>query len=541
MPVLIFLFFVLFPALAQAQDSNQPIRISDTQSIVLLSVVLVLIVALCTYIGVLHKNLMIALRDATITQERLTILSDLPGGVPEGTIRATLSVFIVVLCVGALVFLRGIGVEATGEIGTVLGSVLGFYFWTRTSGEPDRAALGKQATVIASLDDRNRELQEQGKAAEQQAVQVRQEADQRVREADTQVQTAVSTATEASDRLVKARSTLRMLRVAAQAAAAVAPDEPLVARAKDVADRLDQGFQAAETALRDRDPASIASAASAAEDLIKTVGADHPAAVILGDGLGAFGRVLGVAATAGIGGPIGLVAALGFGSLRAFQQGTEYYERWKALVLERTYTPNLFPAGAIDAPTARSAIEASPIFARIFAPQMMGADWRPHAVAIAEAALRRDDLRDALALLVASTGQRPVGVQVPPHGTPGGFASDDEFEAGIQEFRQQYLFNLVASPVVTPAGAEALTSDPNLSPLAREAAATPMARVISLLHHASEVDPKDRDPMVLLLTRLVADSETTPSRLDSLLSMLLPAAQAHAAKGLAVEQKGEVP
>jgi hypothetical protein len=70
MPVLIFLFFVLFPALAQAQDSNQPIRISDTQSIVLLSVVLVLIVALCTYIGVLHKNLMIALRDATITQER---------------------------------------------------------------------------------------------------------------------------------------------------------------------------------------------------------------------------------------------------------------------------------------------------------------------------------------------------------------------------------------------------------------------------------------------------------------------------------------
>jgi hypothetical protein len=60
------------------------------------------------------------------------------------------------------------------------------------------------------------------------------------------------------------------------------------------------------------------------------------------------------------------VAAIGIGAFQAISRGTEHFERWKARVLDRPYTTNLFPPGPVDAAVALSALEASPIFAAAF-------------------------------------------------------------------------------------------------------------------------------------------------------------------------------
>jgi hypothetical protein len=67
--------------------------------------------------------------------ERLALYRDSQAGLPEGSIRAALALFIVAVALPALVFAPALGIISTGELGTVLGGVLGFYFGARSNSE----------------------------------------------------------------------------------------------------------------------------------------------------------------------------------------------------------------------------------------------------------------------------------------------------------------------------------------------------------------------------------------------------------------------
>ena len=124
--------------------------------------------------------------------DRLAAFRDAPGGLPEGSIRAALAFFIVLLCLPALVLSRALGLAGTGELGTILGGVIGFYFGTRSAGGEAEGAR------------RQAEAAQAGRAlAEQDAAAARAEGAAAHQEAATRARDA-ATATEGLSRLAAA-------------------------------------------------------------------------------------------------------------------------------------------------------------------------------------------------------------------------------------------------------------------------------------------------------------------------------------------------
>lgn len=121
-------------------------------------------------------------RDPGATTDRLDIYRDSPGGLPDGTIRAALAIVIVLLTIPAIVLSRQLGLSSTGELGTILGGVLGFYFGTRTGGaETDAArrqadASLKQAQAAQAEATAARDAQVQAEAEAVRQTQVAEQA-----------------------------------------------------------------------------------------------------------------------------------------------------------------------------------------------------------------------------------------------------------------------------------------------------------------------------------------------------------------------------
>jgi hypothetical protein len=350
-------------------------------------------------------------------------LTELPCGVPDGTIRALISCFIVIFGFLLIGLQKPLGLASAEALTGFIGAVISFYFATRQT--------------------------EQARAA-----------------ADSG--TAPGAARIALD--------------AATAAARLAPEASLARTTID----------AAVEALHTR--AGIAGAAAAA------IGAAGPSA---GPSIGLIAEALGTLraspALIGLGGPAGLVAAIGLGALQAIGQGTEHFERWKARILDRPYTANLFPPGPVDGAVALSALEASPLFARAFlTPDLTPAER--FATAARLATLARGETEPARIAL----------------DTPGRFASADEFAAGLQEFRGQLLDGTIdavdARPIdLAPAGLAA-------PPVSQQALRGALATL--------RQDPagRDLDRLVLLLTGMAANPDLTRAQTADLLRRQLAAA-----------------
>ncbi|WP_043358701.1 hypothetical protein [Belnapia sp. F-4-1] len=371
-------------------------------------------------------------------------LTELPCGVPDGTIRALISCFIVIFGFLLIGLQKPLGLASAEALTGFIGAVISFYFATRQS--------------------------EQSRAA-----------------------TPTADPTPANTALATARSVLD----AAATAARLAPDNSLAQRAAATASAARTTIDAAAEALRTPTPAGIAAAASAAEATIAAaLGPTNPATSLIADTLGALRAS---PALLGLGGPAGLVAAIGLGALQAIGQGAEHFERWKARILDRPYTANLFPPGPVDGAVALSALEASPIFARAF----LTPDLAP---------AERFATATRLATLAAGETE-PARIALD---TPGRFASADEFAAGLQEFRGHLLDGSLDAvdgrPIdLAPAGLAA-------PPIPQQA----LRDTLAILR----ADPagRDLDRLVLLLTGMAASPDLTRAQAADLLRRQLAAA-----------------
>ncbi|MBL6456566.1 hypothetical protein JMJ55_14625 [Belnapia sp. T6] len=224
------------------------------------------------------------------------------------------------------------------------------------------------------------------------------------------------------------------------------------------------------------------------------LGTNHPAAALIGDALAAFRAS---PALLGLGGPAGLVAAIGLGAVQAIGQGAEHFARWKTRILDRPYTADLFPPGPVDGAVALAALEAAPILARIF----LTPDLPPAA-------------RFATAARLAALAQGETEAARAELATPGRFASEEEFAEGLQQFRGRLLDGALdavdAAPIsLAPAG---LAAPPIPQAALREALAA----------LRQEPAGRDLDSLVLQLTGLA----TNPEGAAPLLRRLLAAAAA---------------
>lgn len=412
-----------------------------------------LLAGIALFIRRLQDDSAALVRQPEVNAERIAAWREMPAGLPEGTIRAALSIFIVVIGMLTLLAAPWLNLNGNGEIGTIIGSVLGFYFGARQSGGSTETAPAAPPSPSAP-----------------------------------------------TGTLARAAEALAMARLGAEAAA------PMIGPgAGRVISAIEEGLAAAEGAAGG-DLAAISTAAGAAERALDAaLGPDHPLAAILGDAIG--GLRAGVGAGALLGGPAGLMAAVGLGAIQALGAGSEAYDRWKARILDRPFSPRLFPPGEMDGAVLLSALAASGTFARVLLQPLPPEARLPRARAVADAARLED--ADALAAIQALT----------PRGT---FESPDDLAEALQAYRRRLLDALPGPDLVVDlapvlgAGAPRLAGTQLADALAEARAAPGGAGV---------------DAAVLALLDVAGRPEATPSRMAGLLNGLLPAAAAVAEAG----------
>ena len=390
--------------------------------------------------------------------DRLAAFRDAPGGLPEGSIRAALAFFIVLLCLPALVLSRALGLAGTGELGTILGGVIGFYFGTRSAGGEAEGARRQAEAAQAG-----RALAEQDAAAARaEGAAAHQEAATRARDAATATEGLSRLAAAAAAGTAVARAVAALLPgpagaalngaagaiPAVQAAIEHPTPERIAAAARAAAEALSAAGQGNELATRLQGALETARHAAEAAGALRDAAADPSperfatalarAGQVAGDG--GLGGVLtpllaALAPLAAVVPPAGIAGAVLLGAWQAASVGRTHYLRWMARVLDRPVSRDLFPGGAWDGEAARALIGEVPSLARA-----LSAALAPEA-SQEEAAAALSRLLDpgAGALLFAEHGSA--------------FASATEAEAAVAALRRVMLETELDRADTRPAGA----------------------------------------------------------------------------------------
>ncbi|WP_439549023.1 hypothetical protein [Falsiroseomonas sp.] len=275
-------------------------------------------------------------------------LMDLPLGVPEGSIRALLSIFIIVLGFLMLALKGPLGLDAGEAVTGFIGAVISFYFAAR-SGEQARQ-VAETAADAARLAAGAADRMTSAAAADAPPPSAQPGLETRLREVQGQLQ--------ALRGVVSAVGTLGGgggvgSGALAGADRALARVDGLLGRIAPVlggqADAQSIGRLAEEAGAALREMGEIGPVGTAVADAMATVGR---AAVDSTKLAGMLGGLMGGA------GPAGLVAAVVVGGI-GLVRDRERFERWKAAMLDTPLDLGLLPP-VVDAGLAAAALLRCP-------------------------------------------------------------------------------------------------------------------------------------------------------------------------------------
>lgn len=375
--------------------------------------VLLIALAVGIFIAYLMRQLAAMLRDKDIPEARFALIKDLPLGLPEGTIRALLAILVGIVGLPLLLFSRALGLDVAiaGYVNGIIISVFSFYFGTRVTG-PDQAAA--------------REARQEAAAATADAARARAEADAQATEARNQG--------EAASRITDIRQRIREAKVIADAVGSIVPGSALADRAKSVLDLADRATGVLDTVANADSFTDLADAARQAGTLLSGAEESNPLADLLGGAASSFSPVIkALGGAAGLAGPLGIAGAVVMGAVAAFKAGDTVYRRWMARVLDRPYTTDLFPEGLSDGMVGLSVLRRAPIFLRVYGPAIDAGT---------------PDLARAQRLLVTALRADAADLLPRDADLPGSFASTEELEQGLQEYRRALIeFELDRNPL----------------------------------------------------------------------------------------------
>jgi len=248
--------------------------------------------------------------------ERITLFRDSSAGLPEGTIRAALALLVVCILLPALVLEQPLGLSGTGEIGTILGGILGFYFGTR-SGGGEAEGFRRQAETFMGQAREQEDAAKQAEVQRQVAVtakhqaerardEVAQERDTVVQQADTRVADArtgiLAETAEGQKQILALQARAQQALAVAQAVAGMLPAGPAaraisgtLATAGGVLDEAAQAGAAVQAALLKPDAGTIGNALEAARSILARAGEGTDIADRLGTALGVLRDATSVA------------------------------------------------------------------------------------------------------------------------------------------------------------------------------------------------------------------------------------------------------
>jgi hypothetical protein len=225
-------------------------------------------------------------RDPNATEDRISILRDSPFGLPEGSVRAIISISIVLLTLPSMVLSRALGLTGTGELGTILGGVMGFYFGSRSAGGGDAEAARRQADLSLREAQSARQEKEAAvkTATEAQAAQQEAQAEAgRAQEvavlATTSARVQARETGEAASRITELTARAAEGVAVARAIAALLPAGPAAsaiagatATAGAVLGEASRATAAVQAALQDPTGETVAAAVDAASAVLRSAG-----------------------------------------------------------------------------------------------------------------------------------------------------------------------------------------------------------------------------------------------------------------------------
>jgi hypothetical protein len=355
----------------------------DTSNFWLLIIFLVfvglLVAAIFYYTFRLHANFLKICAD----NGQVALFAQSPAGLPNGTIRSLMAFFIVLTAVFLILLtIRGGPFEGFPEVlGGVLGTVLGFYFGSRTA---------------SSASERETSLQVSELTEERNQANIRADVNEQRNQTIVQAETT---------RLDHTLATVQEGLIVANTIKDVLP-EGLRGSAETVIGKVQGGLKLVEGL---KSSGNVGEAVAKAIGLVKDVSKEGGVAAMLVKALGSFGIALG-----GTMPPLALAVTVA--TVAARLSGAAY-ERWVARVLDAPYTPALFPPTVIDANTGFVLLRKSPRFAVAFAPEMQQGD--------------RAFILDFVQMALSEAGSEAIRDKY-----PGRFATLQDIDDALDQFQQ---------------------------------------------------------------------------------------------------------
>lgn len=319
------------------------------------------------YMFLLQKRFLVACRE----EKQLALFFQSPAGLPIGTVRSIIALIIIgtSLFLAVLLFFKVVGTDSKFPevLSGILGAVVGFYFGSRTTSQKGDDVLQGQ-----------------------------------VRDMKTQ-RDEVAAAKDASDAdsvLGKIKKGIGMSQTVVQ----LLPDDMRKKYAPVVA-KLQQGAAVVETFAKSGDGKA---ALAKGQEILDVFKKENPVKDVFSKALGSFGRVLG-----------GTVPALAI-ITTVVAIGTELvgaaYEKWRTRILNAPFSLAVTPLSPVDANTAFLLLRMSPIFKKIFMPE-----------------LEKDDqtFMEATLVLLRQDDVEPFWNRYKDR-----FESRAVFDQGLKEFRQ---------------------------------------------------------------------------------------------------------
>jgi hypothetical protein len=306
---------------------------------------------------------------------------DLPLGVPEGSVRALLSVFIVVFGFVLLAFADALKLGSGEALTGFIGTVISFYFATRSTEQSRKIVEGAQDAVqratqaaegaSAAANDASAAATDAGVAARSAAGTAVVVAGAGVGGATPEQQSRMATLRDAQTKLQALRSLIAVAGTLGVGTGAVAGADRALERVDGLLTRITPviggqanaetvGKLAEEAGAALRDLGDLGPVGNAVADAMATVGRvaqqSAPIASVLG---GIFGG-------GAVAGPAGLIAAVVVGGLQLVKE-KEKFDRWKAAMLDTPLDLGLLPQ-VVDGGLATAALLRAPLLAQRLAP-----------------------------------------------------------------------------------------------------------------------------------------------------------------------------
>lgn len=303
--------------------SNLPAIVWDAGIVIAATIMALAVIAgYLIYLFILQKKFFEACRE----EKQMGLYFQSPAGLPNGTIRSILALVIVtisILLIVPMAFAENL--QFPESLAAVLGTVLGFYFGSRTGTKEQEKVLGDQMKTIQGERDRVVHDKEQSEA--------------------------LTLITRIGKGIALSRAVIDLL------------PEKQRASGRRIIDKLENGMDTAKTLLGTGSMEAARNKAAEVFDLFREA---NPAREIVAKAIPAFSRVLG-----GVLPPVAIITAVaGIG----VKLSGVAYQKWKARILHLPFQPSLLPLEVVDANTGLVVFLNSPRFKEAFLPELQTND-----------------------------------------------------------------------------------------------------------------------------------------------------------------------